>query len=194
MSQLDFPALDDKTLIRLVVQASAEALSELYDRYSRLVFSLALNSVGDPATAEEITQDVFLRVWQRARQYRADRGKVSTWLTGITRNRAIDQLRRQGSRPEQHSVGWAELSPGAEPSVNGPEQAAGLAMERERVRAAIAQLSEEQKQVLALAYFQGLTQSQIAAGLGLPLGTVKTRIRLGMEKLRRLLNEGGIAA
>jgi len=190
MVQPDFATLDDETLIRLVVQARAEALSELYDRYSRLVFSLALNSVGDPTSAEEITQDVFLRVWQRARQYRADRGKVSTWLTGITRHRAIDQLRRRGSRPEQHSVGWAELSPAAEPSVNGPEQAAARAMERERVRAAIAQLSEEQKQGLALAYFQGLTQSQIAAILDLPLGTVKTRIRLGMEKLRRLLHQG----
>jgi RNA polymerase sigma-70 factor (ECF subfamily) len=193
MSQLDYSTLDDETLVRLVVQARAEALSELYDRYSRLVFSLALNSVGDPATAEEITQDVFLRVWQRARQYRADRAKVSTWLTSITRHRAIDQLRRRGSRPEQHSVAWAELAPGAEPSVNGPEQAAALTMERERVRAAIAQLPEEQQQVLALACFQGLTQSQIAETLDLPLGTVKTRIRLGMQKLRDLLQENRVA-
>lgn len=193
MSQLDYSTLDDENLVRLIVQARAEALSELYDRYSRLVFSLALNSVGDPATAEEVTQDVFLRVWQRARQYRAERAKVSTWLTSITRHRAIDQLRRRGSRPEQHSVAWAELSPGAEPSVNGPEQAAALAMEIERVRAAIAQLPEEQQQVLALAYFQGLTQSQIAETLDLPLGTVKTRIRLGMQKLRDLLQEDRVA-
>jgi RNA polymerase sigma-70 factor (ECF subfamily) len=189
MSNLDYATLDDETLVRLIVQARAEALSELYDRYSRLVFGLALNSVGNPATAEEITQDVFLRVWQRARQYHADRAKVSTWLTSITRYRAIDQLRRRGSRPEQHSVAWAELVPGTEPSVNGPEQAAALGMERERVRAAIEQLSEEQKQVLALAYFQGLTQSQIADSLDLPLGTVKTRIRLGMQKLRDLLQD-----
>jgi RNA polymerase sigma-70 factor (ECF subfamily) len=193
MSQLDCSTLDDETLVRLIVQARSEALSELYDRYSRLVFGLALNSVGNPATAEEITQDVFVRVWQRARQYRADRAKVSTWLTSITRHRAIDQLRRRGSRPEQYSVAWAEFAPGAEPSVNGPEQATALAMERERVRAAIAQLSKEQKQVLALAYFQGLTQSQIAEALALPLGTVKTRIRLGMQKLREMLQEGRVA-
>jgi RNA polymerase sigma-70 factor (ECF subfamily) len=193
MSQLDYSTLDDETLVRLIVQARAEALSELYDRYGRLVFSLALNSVGDPATAEEITQDVFLRVWQRGRQYRADRAKVSTWLSSITRHRAIDQLRRRGSRPEQHSVAWAELAPSAEPSVNGPEQASALGMERERVRAAIAQLPEEQQQVLALAYFQGLTQSQIAETLDLPLGTVKTRIRLGMQKLRDLLQEDRVA-
>jgi RNA polymerase sigma-70 factor (ECF subfamily) len=193
MSQLDYSTLDDETLVRLIVQARAEALSELYDRYSRLVFSLALNSVGNPATAEEITQDVFLRVWQRARQYRAGRAKVSTWLTSITRHRAIDQLRRRGSRPEQHSVTWAELAPGTEPSVNGPEEATALAIESARVRAAMAQLPEEQKQVLALAYFQGLSQSQIAETLTLPLGTVKTRIRLGMQRLRDQLQEDRIA-
>jgi RNA polymerase sigma-70 factor (ECF subfamily) len=193
MSQLDYSTLDDETLLQLIVQARAEALGELYDRYGRLVFSLALNSVGNPAAAEEITQDVFLRVWQHARQYRAGRAKVSTWLTSITRHRAIDQLRRRGSRPEQHSVAWAEVVPDAEPTINGPEQAAALAMERERVRAAIARLSEEQKQVLALAYFQGLTHSQIAGALVLPLGTVKTRIRLGMQKLREMLKADQVA-
>jgi RNA polymerase sigma-70 factor (ECF subfamily) len=193
MSQLDYSTLDDETLLQLIVQARAEALGELYDRYGRLVFSLALNSVGNPAAAEEITQDVFLRVWQHAWQYRAGRAKVSTWLTSITRHRAIDQLRRRGSRPEQHSVAWAEVVPDAEPTINGPEQAAALAMERERVRAAIARLSEEQKQVLALAYFQGLTHSQIAEALVLPLGTVKTRIRLGMQKLREMLKADQVA-
>jgi len=193
MSQLDYSTLDDEILLQLIVRANSEALGELYDRYSRLVFSLAINSVGDPATAEEITQDVFLRVWQRARQYRADRGKVSTWLTGITRHRAIDRLRRRGSRPEQHSVAWADISPGAEPSVDGPERSVTLTLERARVRSAMARLPEEQKQVLALAYFQGLTQSQMAQVLDLPLGTVKTRIRLGMQKLRELLPEETIA-
>ena len=187
MARLDYATLDDQSLIHLIIQARAEALSELYDRYGRLVFSLALNAVGDPATAEEITQDVFLRVWQRARQYRADRGQVSTWLTGITRHRAIDYLRRRGSRPEQHSVAWAELAPGDEPVLSGPAEAASLSFEKARVRNAVAQLPPEQRQVLALAYFQGLTQSQIAQVLDLPLGTVKTRIRLGMKKLRDIL-------
>jgi len=184
---MDYTALDDQTLIGLIIHAHAEALGELYDRYGRLVFSLALHSVGDQATAEEITQDVFLRVWQRARQYRADRGKVSTWLTGITRHRAIDQLRRRGSRPEQHSIAWAEVTPGAEPAANGPEGSVSLGMERERVRAAIARLPQEQQQVLALTYFQGLSQSEIAETTGQPLGTVKTRVRLGMQKLREIL-------
>jgi RNA polymerase sigma-70 factor (ECF subfamily) len=192
MPYLDYSTLDDQALIRLILQARTEALGELYDRYGRLVFSLALNSVGDPATAEEVTQDVFLRVWQRAGQYRADRGAVSTWLTGITRHRAIDQLRRRGSRPEQHSVAWAELAPGDEPTSHGPERETALVLEREWVRGAVAQLPDEQKQVLALAYFQGLAQSQIAEVLNLPLGTVKTRIRLGMQKLRQTLEDGQI--
>ena len=193
MPRLNYSALDDETLIQLIVHARAEALGELYDRYGRLVFSLALNSVGDAATAEEITQDVFLRVWQRARQYRAGRGKVSTWLTGITRHRAIDQLRRRGSRPEQHSVGWAEISAGTELAVNGPERAALLTIERERVRAAVGQLPHEQRHVLALAYFHGLSQSQIAEASNVPLGTVKTRIRLGMQKLREILQDERVA-
>jgi RNA polymerase sigma-70 factor (ECF subfamily) len=186
---MDYAALDDQTLIGLIIHARAEALSVLYDRYNRLVFSLALHSVGDQATAEEITQDVFFRVWQQARQYRADRGKVSTWLTSITRHRAIDQLRRRGSRPEEYSVSWAEIAPQAEPAANGPEGAVSLGMERERVRAAIARLPQEQQHMLALAYFQGLSQSQIAEATGQPLGTVKTRIRLGMQKLRELLQD-----
>jgi RNA polymerase sigma-70 factor, ECF subfamily len=186
---MDVSTLDDESLIKLIVQARAEALSELYDRYARLVFGLALNSVRDPNTAEEITQDVFMRVWQRAGQYQAGRGQVSTWLTSITRHRAIDQLRRRGSRPEQHSVTWAEVPLGTEPSTNGPEKAVTLNLERERVRRAVAELPEEQKHVLALGYFQGLSQSEIAGVLDLPLGTVKTRVRLAMQKLRRLLQQ-----
>lgn len=186
---MDVSALDDQTLIGLIIHARAEALGALYDRYSRLVFGLALHSVSDQATAEEITQDVFVRVWQQARQYRADRGKVSTWITGITRHRAIDELRRRGVRPEQRSLDWAEVPPQVEPGANGPEGAVSLGMERARVRAAIARLPQEQQQALALAYFQGLSQTQIAEATGQPLGTVKTRIRLGMDKLRELLQD-----
>jgi RNA polymerase sigma-70 factor (ECF subfamily) len=184
---VDGSTLDDEVLIGWIAQGRAEALSELYGRYGRLVFSLALSSVGDQATAEEITQDVFLRVWQRAGQYRADRGKVSTWLSGMTRHRAIDQLRRRSSRPERHSMAWAETSAEAEPFTSDVEEIVALTIERKRVRAAVAQLPENQRQVLALAYFQGLSQSQIAEVLDLPLGTVKTRVRLAMQKLRRIL-------
>jgi RNA polymerase sigma-70 factor (ECF subfamily) len=168
----------------LVARAHADALGELYDRYSRLVFSLALNLVGDHATAEEITLDVFTRVWEKAETYRSEQAKVSTWLTSIARYRSIDMLRRQSSRPERRSVDWADVSPDAMPSFNSPEQATELALQQERVRAAVASLPPEQKEALALAYFHGYTHRQVAETLDLPLGTVKTRIRLAMRKLR----------
>lgn len=186
---MNYSALDDETLIKLIVRSHADALSELYDRYSRLAFSLALNLVGDHATAEEITLDVFLRVWEKAGTYRPGQAKVSTWLTSITRYRAIDVLRRRGSRPEQRSVSWAEVSSDAMLSTDGLEQMAELAMQRQRVRAAIAELPPDQKQALALAYFEGYTHRQIAEALDQPLGTVKTRIRLAMQKLRQMLRD-----
>jgi RNA polymerase sigma-70 factor (ECF subfamily) len=188
---MDYTRLDDETLMRLITHEQAEALGALYDRYGRLVFSVAFNAVGSPSTAEEVTQDVFLRVWQKAHTYHADQGKVSTWLSSIARNRAIDVLRQQRVRPEQRSVEWAEVRPAALPQIEGPEEEVALAIEQQRVRAAVAQLPEEQQQTLALAYFQGLSHSEIAVALGQPLGTVKTRIRLAMAKLRQLLSSPG---
>ena len=186
---MNYTTLDDEALIRLVARARADALSELYDRYNRLVFSLALNVVGDQATAEEVTLDVFTRVWEKAETYRADQAKVSTWLTSITCHRSIDVLRRQSARPEQRSVNWAEVSPEAMPIVNSPEEATELALQQERVRAAIAELPPDQKQALALAYFKGYSHREIAQALDQPLGTVKTRIRLAMQKLRGMLHD-----
>jgi RNA polymerase sigma-70 factor (ECF subfamily) len=186
---LNYSSLNDESLMRLIVHAQAEALNTLYDRYSRLVYSMAYHAVGDPAVAEEITQDVFFRVWEKAGTYRSEQAKVSTWLTSITRYRAIDVLRRRGARPEKHSIGWEELAFGDEPSVDGPEGAAEQALEGQRVRAAIAGLPLDQRRALSLAYFQGLSHSQIAEQLGEPLGTVKTRIRLAMQKLREVLQD-----
>jgi RNA polymerase sigma-70 factor (ECF subfamily) len=186
---VNYSTLDDETLIKLIVRSHADALSELYERYSRLTFSLALNLVGDHATAEEIMLDVFLRVWEKAGTYRPGQAKVSTWLTSITRYRAIDVLRRRGSRPEQRSVSWAEVSSDAVVSPDGLEDTAELAMQRQRVRAAIAELPPDQKQALTLAYFKGYTHRQIAETLDQPLGTVKTRIRLAMQKLRQMLQD-----
>jgi RNA polymerase sigma-70 factor (ECF subfamily) len=186
---VDYTKLDDQALIRLIANAQADALSALYDRYSRLVFSLAFNVVRDHGTAEEITLDVFVRVWEKAQTYRAERAQVSTWLTSITRNRSIDVLRRQGARPEGHSVSWADVMPASVPRVNGPEATSELMLQRQRVRLAIAQLPEEQRQALALAYFGGYKHREIAEALGEPLGTIKTRIRLAMGKLRHALQE-----
>jgi RNA polymerase sigma-70 factor (ECF subfamily) len=190
---VDYSKLGDANLIGLITGGDPGALSELYDRYSRLVFSLALKTVGDRGGAEEITQDVFYRVWEKAGTYREEQAKVSTWLTSIARYRSIDILRRRGVRPQSNSVGWPDLSPGSMPSTEGrgPEEHTEKSMRGEKVRAAIANLPVAQQQALAMAYYYGYTHSQIAETLGEPLGTIKTRIRLGMQKLRKMLEEEG---
>lgn len=186
---MDYAALDDIALIRLIVYQCTEALNELYDRYGRLVFNLALQTVGDPAAAEEITQDVFLRVWEKAATFREEQGKFCTWLTSITRHRSIDLLRQRRSRPERDSIGWDDLTSGNEPSVDGPEWAAELSIESLRIRTAVGGLPPEQQKALHLAYFYGWSHSEIAERLEEPLGTVKTRIRLGKQKLREILQD-----
>ncbi|MHB1296087.1 MAG: RNA polymerase sigma factor [Anaerolineae bacterium] len=187
---MEHSAREDEVLIQLVAQGKTDALAELYDRYGRLVFSLAIDSVGDAATAEEITQDVFTSVWEKAHTYRSDQARVRTWLTSIARHRAIDALRRKGVRPEGHSVAWTAMAPSAVPSTGSPEETLELSEQRQRVRADIARLPEEQRLVLSMAFYQGYTHRQIAETLGHPLGTVKTRIRLAMQKLRDSLQDG----
>jgi RNA polymerase sigma-70 factor, ECF subfamily len=188
---VDYSSFEDSLLMQLIAKAQSEALSELYDRYSRLVYSLALHTLGDPVTAEEVTQDVFFRVWEKASTYRSDQAKVSTWLVSITRNRAIDMLRRRGIRAEGHSIAWEEQNDASLARTNSrtPEEVASQAIQGQEIRDAIARLPADQQRVLALAFFSGLSHSEIAAQLGEPLGTVKTRIRMAMQKLRSWLEE-----
>lgn len=181
--------LEDLVLINLIIQKNEDALGELYDRYHRLIYSIALNVVGRPEDAEEITLDVFTRVWEKADTFRPERAKVTTWLTRMARNRAIDVLRREGVRPMKHSISWATVSPEPAADIDRPETTAHLTMQKERVRQAIDALPEDQKEVLALAYFKGYSHSEIARELDIPLGTAKGRIRSGMIKLRALLHE-----
>lgn len=184
----DYARYDDERLISLISQSREEALAQLYDRYNRLVFSIALAIVDDWATAEEITLDVFMRVWQKADTYRADQAKVSTWLTHIARHHAIDILRRRSVRLDQSAIHWEDTLPGAESSQEDPQEFAEVSLRRERIHAALAQLPADQRQALILAFFKGYTQSQIAEVLKQPLGTIKTRIRLAMQKLRESLS------
>ena len=187
---MDYANLEDEALIRLIANDRSEALSVLYDRYSRLVFSLAFNSVGDMDAAEEITQDVFLRVWKNAHSYRAEKAQVNTWISSITRYRAIDFLRKRSSRLHFKSLSWDDLSPNSVSiDAANPEERTESSLAAQRVRLAVGGLPDEQKQALALAYFFGLTHSEIAEYLEEPLGTIKTRIRLGMQKLRKAFNE-----
>ena len=186
---LDYSPLDDGALLRLILDGQTNALSELYDRYSRLVYSVAVQITGEQGAAEEITLDVFTKVWEKADSYRSDRGSVRVWLMGMTRNRAIDDLRRDDARLNTQRKLWAEKTSSSISLERNPESVVDLDMRKELVRVAINQLTEEQRDVLALAYFQGYTQSEIAQLRGLPLGTVKTRIRSGIQKLRQLLKE-----
>ena len=186
----ELTALGDDALVRLIALRRSDALSALYDRYNRLVFSLALHVVGDRETAEEITQDVFYRVWENAATYRADQAKLTTWMTSITRNRAIDILRKRQVRPERDSLDWEDAGLDGNPAQSeNPEELTDLALQQQRVRLAISALPADQRQVLSLAYFQGLSHSQIAEKLDQPLGTVKTRIRLAMQRLREVLQD-----
>lgn len=187
---MEYTSLNDDVLVEFIAQDDTAALSEMYDRYSRLVYSIAINAVGNRETAEEITLDVFMRVWENAGSYQPGRAQFTTWLTSIARHRAIDMLRRRSSRPESDSVSWADVSADVIPNIiDTPEEIASRLIRQERVRTAISQLPEEQAIALALAYFKGYTHREIAESLGEPLGTVKTRIRLAMQKLRRMLRE-----
>ena len=188
-SSEDYTLYTDETLIRLIAQSQEQALVQLYDRYHGLIFSLALAIVDDLGTAEEIMLDVFMRVWQKARMYRAEQAKVSTWLIHIARHHAIDVLRRRAARVDHSAVHWEEsisriVSPGPD-----TQESAELSLRRERILAALAKLPPEQEQALILAYFGGYTQSQIAEMLGQPLGTIKTRLRLALLKMREFLNQ-----
>ena len=190
---MDYSASDDTTLVNLITQSEPDALSELYSRYRRLVFSMAFNLSGDRHLAEEATLKVFTRIWEKADSYQAARGSVKTWLTTITRHQTIDALRRQGTHLEQNSFSWADLSPNTSSNHHGPEEQTERTLQRERVRTALTELPVEQRQALALAYFAGYKHRQIAELLDQPLGTIKTRIRLALKKLRKLLDDEHIS-
>ena len=183
----DQPVLTDAQLLALVTRGENWALAELYDRYARLVFAIALKILNDRASAEEIVQQVFIKVWRSARDYRVERGKFTTWMMSIAQHQCIDELRRRRVRPV--------IQPGAEEllselaSDDDPAQAVQFTFELTRVREALQQIPAEQRMVIELAFWGGLTQQEIAIYCHSPLGTVKTRLRLGMQRLKRLLQE-----
>jgi RNA polymerase sigma-70 factor (ECF subfamily) len=189
--QNDPAHLDDEALIQAIARGQSAALGVLYDRYGRLVFSLAYRILNDDGAAEEVTQEVFLQIWTKAGTFQSGLGKVSTWLTSVTRHRAIDDLRRKRIRPEGHRVEWDPSEGGDDPQwadpLNVPAQVE-LSIQNSAIRLAITQLPKDQQQALALAFFYGLSHQEIANTTGEPLGTVKTRIRLGMQKLRQMLD------
>jgi RNA polymerase sigma-70 factor (ECF subfamily) len=180
---------DDTSLMVLIAHSQTDALNQLYDRYNRLIFSVTLAIVGDRAIAEEATLDVFVQVWQRADTYRPEQAKVRTWLIAIARHHAIDILRMQKSRRETNTVNWDEAAIYNGPPSHVLEENVQLSLQRKKVRDALSELPMDQREALILAYFKGYTQAQIAETLKQPLGTIKTRIRLAMQKLKKLLAE-----
>ena len=190
---MDYTRLNDEALLRLIVRSQEAALSELYDRYSRLVYSVALNTLGDSDRAEEVTQDVFERVWEKASTYSAEQGRVVNWLSSISRHRSIDFFRQTRSHHEELQITWQDAEEADLPDSQNVEWEVDLVQRQQRIRWAVAQLPAEQKQALGMAFFQGLSHPEIAAALGEPLGTIKTRIRLGMQKLRTLLQDEQVA-
>jgi RNA polymerase sigma-70 factor (ECF subfamily) len=186
---MDYTHFNDEILLQLIASSQETALSELYDRYGRLVYSVALNALSDPGRAEEVTQDVFVRVWEKARTYSVEQGRVVNWLASIARHRSIDLFRQARSHHENLQVAWQEAEIMDLPGGQNVEWEVDLAQRQKRIRWAVAQLPTDQKQAVGMAFFQGLSHPEIAQALGEPLGTVKTRIRLGMQKLRSLLRE-----
>jgi len=180
----------DEALIAGIAQQEADCLEQLYDRYRLLAFSLAFRVVQDRGRAEDVVQDAFISVWRKGGSYRTGRGSVRTWLTSIVRNRAIDLVR--GGKDRNHDdeellLGLHDDSPSVSDEVTAR-------LDRDQVRAAMAALPSDQLQALSLAYFDGLSHSEIAERTALPLGTVKSRIRLGLHRMRGVLEQAGFAA
>jgi RNA polymerase sigma-70 factor (ECF subfamily) len=183
--------MEDGELLQSVARGDQDALLTLHKRYVNLVYSMAWRVLQDVGLAEEVTQDIFLKLWRKGHQFDPARGRFSSWLLSVTRFAAIDRLRREDRQPFP-----ANLSTGEQDETAALEQLLPTdhaAWERGRhLRLVLEQLPLEQRQIIELAYFGGLTHSELAEHLGLPLGTVKGRLRLGLEKLRALwLDETG---
>lgn len=180
-------SMNDAALLRLVADRRPEALGVLYGRYAPTLLALGKRVLGRLADAEEVLQEVFLYAWNHAARYDAARSSVSTWLVLVARSRAIDRLRTRKVVERTHETAHQEAPP-EHASPNGVE-AVFVRERRERVRSEMDRLPPEQKQVLEMAFYEGLSQSEIAAKADLPLGTVKTRTLLAMKKLRGALRD-----
>jgi RNA polymerase sigma-70 factor (ECF subfamily) len=197
--QTDRPAMPDRLLVERIAAGDEQALGALYDRHGGTAYSLALTIVGERADAEEVVVDAFGQAWRTAGQFDPARGSVAAWLATITRARALDLVRARGRRARILTRAAYEnpevLATSLAATGDDPEQGAEREETRRLVERSLGELPEPQRRVIELAYFAGLTQTEIATELREPLGTVKTRMRAAMEKLRssltQLLSEGG---
>jgi RNA polymerase sigma-70 factor (ECF subfamily) len=176
-----YPPLADEELISLMGAGDAGAFAALYDRHGRAAYTLSYRMTGERQAAEDLVQDAFLKVWRSAGTYRSQRGSVKTWLLSIVHNRGIDLLRSYACRRRTREKAEAE-APRSHPGEAFSE--AWSNHRRDRLREALRDIPRDQREVLALVHFSGLTQTEVSERLGLPLGTVKGRVRLGLRKLR----------
>ena len=183
--------LADEDLIPLVAGGDAGAFAALHDRHSRAAYSLAFRMTGERQAAEDLAQDAFLKVWRSAGSYRAHRGSVRTWLLSVVHNRGVDRLRSEASRRRTRERAEAE-APRSQPSEAFARAWSGH--RRDRLREALGDIPRDQREALALVHLSGLTHAEASERLRLPLGTVKGRLRLGLEKLREHPALRGVAA
>ena len=177
--------LSDEALVALVARGDEDALAELYDRVGRVAYGLALRVLRDERHAEDAVQEAFLQVWRSAATFRAERAKASTWILTLVHRRAVDLVRREERRQADPLTDDSAAGVASEET----EEAAWLRFERERVQAALKQLPDVQREALELAYYGGFSQSELAERLGVPLGTIKSRMFAGLARLRELLDD-----
>ena len=180
----DLAHLSDEALVALVARGDDGALAELYDRYGRVAYGVALRVLRDAALAEDAVQEAFVALWRTAARFVPERARASTWLLTLVHRRAVDAVRREQRRRTE------PLDQAADPATAGADDDALLRLERERVQGALAQLPDAQREALELAYFGGFTQAELADRLGQPLGTIKSRMFGGLRRLAELLGEG----
>ena len=177
--------LSDEALVALVARGDEDALAELYDRVGRIAYGLALRILRDERHAEDAVQEAFLQVWRSAATFRPERAKASTWVLTLVHRRAVDLVRREERRQADPLTDDAAALEAAEQT----DEAAWLRFERERVQTALKQLPDLQREALELSYYGGFSQSELAERLGVPLGTIKSRMFSGLARLRELLDE-----
>jgi RNA polymerase sigma-70 factor, ECF subfamily len=181
-----FAHLSDEAVVALVARSDEQALAELYDRFGRVAYGLALRILRDESLAEDAVQDAFLTAWRTADAFMPERAKASTWLLTLVHRRAVDVVRREERRRAE------PIEVAGDPAGEGAvDEAVWLRYQRERVQSALRRLPDQQREALELAYYGGFTQSELAERLGQPLGTIKSRMFSGLAQLRELLAEPG---
>ena len=188
----NFDELSDEALINALAEGAEWAMEPLYERYNRVLFSLAYRMVADHQVAEDLLQDAFLSVWRRASSYSPQSGSVRSWLISIVHHRTIDYLRAVRRRAGLKEVTWEEVELDERTAFPDVWEEALRSVQSAQLRAALVNIPSEQRMVIELAYFQGWTHSEIAEGCEIPLGTVKARMRLGLSRLKGLLAQMGV--